>query len=231
MTEDLKNRILYSNELTDLILTGNVLGIYIGGSRLYNLETPDSDYDIIVVVNNSYLINFNKKPLSGIKDYKVHMHINPIDSIIDTLKTPTFIPNINYIGFLLDSFLLTEETILYSTTQFIDLINLFNKHKESLTILALEKILNNLTNRVIKPITNYNKLYYRILFTYFLLYNYIERNTIEFTKAQKDILLVMKTNHIIHPIIYEVLENLKPHNFYTNKYSYDAIYQEVLKYE
>jgi predicted nucleotidyltransferase len=231
MTEDLKNRILYSEELTDLILTNNVLGIYLGGSRLYNLESPDSDYDIVVIVNNHHLANFNRKHIASIKDYKVHMQINPLTSIVELLKNPIIIPNFNHISFVLDSFVLSEEAILYSTLEFKSLLNIFNTNKQCLSVLVLEKILNNLTNRVIKPIKKYHKLYYRILFTYYLLQNCVTDNYLGFTEIQKDILVHMKTNHILPIQVYEVIENLKPHNFYSCKYSYDSIYQEVKDYE
>ena len=57
MIEQIKKEILHSKEINDLIYSGIVDIILIGGSRILSLDSPSSDYDIIIGINTPVILN------------------------------------------------------------------------------------------------------------------------------------------------------------------------------
>lgn len=230
MLQELKNKILYSDLITYLIKTNKIICIYLGGSRLYNLDSPESDYDIIVITKDNSLINHQRKVLY-INDLKIHLSIQHILDIINAIKNPKEIISYNINSFILDCLVLTEDNLIYSTKDYLYLHNVFIKYKEPLTILALENKLNSLYNKIYLPINTYKKVYYYYLLNYFLLNNFKEFNNIFLTDIQIDILFKTKTSKMVSPLIYSALKEFKIYKYYTNSYNYSSIYKEVKKYE
>ena len=77
-------KILYSDVIVELIMSTKVLAIFLGGSRLYNLNSPESDYDIIIITSDDRLGNYNKQVID--LPFNAHIFINPISKIIQSIK-------------------------------------------------------------------------------------------------------------------------------------------------
>ncbi len=229
MTTELKNKILYSNLITELILTNNVLAIYLGGSRFYNLDSSESDYDIIVISKGNSLLNYNKtKLILNDKDIKIHIAIQPINSLLDLIKSPNNKGAFKINKGLIELLMGLDNKLIYSTQKFTSLHNILIKYNKELTYLALSNCIQNLKGRITLPVKGYNKIYYHYLVMYFLFKNFKELNTLVLTTKQKEIITKFKYTKIIPMELYSALD-LTINTLYC--YDYSKIYKEVKVYE
>jgi len=230
MNEEFKRLILYSNTITDLILTNKIIGIYLGGSRLFYLDSPESDYDIIVITKDDSLFNYQSVKLN-IPNYNIHLHINSIKQWVNTIKNPKELTSYNSNKLTYEVFYVQPSEIIYDTPSFKDLRNIISKHLTPLCILALENSYNNLYNRINYPIIKYSKIYYHYLLVYFLLETFKKTGVLHLLPQQRSVLLELKTTQIIPSIFHEILKYPYPFKYFTSMYSYEEIYKEVKKYE
>ena len=141
MNEELKNKILYSNIVTDAILTHKIIGIYLGGSRVLSLESSESDYDIIVITKDDSLQYLHGERLN-ISGYKIHLQINNIKESIAIIKNPLKIHSFNRSKLISDLINLQDTDIIYSTKDLVYLQTITTKYKEDLFILKWLVILS-----------------------------------------------------------------------------------------
>lgn len=230
MTEELKKKILYSNTILELLRTHKVIAIYLGGSRLFNLDSPNSDYDIIVITKDDSLNNhqYEHIPLDG---YRIHLMIHPIQNILELIKNPKSLNGYHNSMVILDSIMCNDNNIIYCTKKFKSIKETILKHQEAITILCIEARLNAIYNTIQIPIINYNKKYYHYLLMYYLLNNFINSKQLHLTQSQMQLLKDFKTNRVIPSAFYESLKNRYPHKYFTSKYSYEDIYKEMKQYE
>jgi hypothetical protein len=230
MTEELKKKILTSNLITSLITSNNVIAIYLGGSRLLQLDSPESDYDIVVLTKNKSLLNYQGTPLH-IDDYIMHLNITSLTSVLEAIKNPLTLTAFNTNLALASLFLLSDEFIIYKTSKFIKLKDAVVPYIKPLGILSLENILNILINKMPTEYLMYTKNYFYYLTTYFQLNNLLETNKIYLTEAQRNTLIKLKTTRRIPEVLILAIENRYPHKYFTSQYSYSDIYKELKKYE
>lgn len=230
MTEELKRKIFYSDIIIKLITTNKVLAIYLGGSRLLGLDSPESDYDIVVITKDNSLNNFQKHYIP-VENYTIHIMIHPIQGAINLIKQPKRLEGFHNSLVLIDSILCPEELFIYKTPEFKHFQQVVHNNKEALTILCLEARLNAIANTIGFPLTKYNKKYYHYLLLNFLLENFLATKELYFSQKQKDILKTFKSTQVIPAIFYEKLANRTPHKYFTSRYTYDSIYNEVKRYE
>lgn len=230
MTEELKKKILTSNLITSLITSNNVIAIYLGGSRLLHLDSPESDYDIVVLTKNKSLLNYQGVPLH-IDDYIIHLEITSVKSAIDIIKNPLMLSSFKTSDSILSLFLLSDEFIIYKTQGFIQLKNAVLHYIKPLGILALENTLNILINRISTERLIYTKNMYYYLTAHFLLTNLLATNKIYLTENQRNTLIKLKTTKRIPEVLRLAIYNRYPHKYFTSQYSYSDIYKELKKYE
>lgn len=230
MQDSLKKKILYSDVITQLIISKNVLAIYLGGSRLYGLDSPESDYDIIVISKPNTLFNFNRKRLD-IGGFKMHILICPIDLVLDTIKNYSDTTGFQPTKTLLDILYGVNDFIVYSTPAFNHIKNVVLKHYDAIAALALENNILNMLSRISFPITKYHKIYYHWLLTIFMFDNFKKNNSLTLTSTQKKLLVDIKASQALPPILYESFKTTKHFKQLTYLYNYKDIYKEVSKYE
>lgn len=230
MDINFKNKILYSNIITDLILTNKVIGIYLGGSRVLSLESSESDYDIIVITKDKSLQCYHGYKID-IPGYKCHIQIGNIQDVLYSIKHFNKITTFNGNKLLQDLFLMSEDNIIYSTNDLLYLREFCFKYTKELYTLALENTVNNLTNKLYYPITTYRKKHYHLLVQYYLLKNFLTASTIGLTEKQKEILKVFKITKVLPPAFFDALKGLQPAKYLTSKYNYFNLYKEVKHYE
>ncbi len=228
MTEELKKKILYSDLIVDLITTTKVYCIYLGGSRLLNLETPTSDYDIILVTDDATLYNYNKKCIP-LEDLKVHIHIQSLQKIIQLIKNPTKPSDFHTTLALID--LLSDKYFLYKSPKFTNLEQSLLKYKEALMCLALEKKVNFLYHRILNPAISYAKVHYHFLLSYLMLDNFKKTKQAVLTEDQKKSLINFKQQRLITPLFTDRYYKFKPGYYLSINYNYSPVYKEVKKYE
>lgn len=230
MTEELKNKILYSDIILELIQTHKVIAIYLGGSRLLGLDSPNSDYDIVVLTKDNSLNNYQKR-LIPIEGYRIHTHINPIQNVIKLIKHPETLNGYHDSLIILDAILYKNKDMIYSTSKAKALRDSILKHKEALVVLCLEARLNAIYNTISFPIYHYNKRYYHYLLMHYLLHNFITTKQLHLTPNQIKILKDFKSNRVIPASFYESLKSRYPHKYFTSTYKYEEAYKEMKQYE
>lgn len=227
--KNLKQQILHSDLIVELIKTRQVLAIYLGGSRLNNLDSPESDYDIIVITSNEELCNHDKKiiPLN----IRAHIFIAPITRMISLIKHSSSYTNIKDARNLLETILLQEEEFIYLTKRFKNFRDTLLKYRDTIIKLSLEKIVYSLYTQIAFPITKYYKKYYHFLTYYYMLENFKSLNSYLLSEEQVENVLHIKENSIISN---EFLSCLDSYNILSNTFMFtncDHIYKEVQKYE
>ena len=115
MLEQIKKEILYSKEISNLIYSGVVELVILGGSRIINLDSPSSDYDVIVYVNSG--------PTHNQKDWtwftiptsnRVHYKLVSINNMLTDLSSDNVIDMSYYYNLLhLTLVSIQEDFIIY----------------------------------------------------------------------------------------------------------------------
>jgi predicted nucleotidyltransferase len=228
--DNLKSKILYSEIISTLIQTSKVLAVYLGGSRLLGLDSPESDYDIIVIAEDNSLNNYQRASIP-LDNYKVHVHIHSFENVISLIANPLLLDGFQNCLVLIDSILLDDSNLIYISKKYEKIKHIILKYKEPLTVLCLETRLNAIYNTISYPIVRYNKRYYHYLLMYFLLTNFIKDKKLFLTEAQTITLKEFKSKAIIPAIFKECLNHSKPHKYYTSLYNYIPIYKEMKLYE
>ena len=206
METSLKSKVLYSDLITELIKSGNVLAIYEGGSRFYNLDSSESDYDIIIISKPSSLLNYNNTAVH-LQGYNMHLAISPIDTILANIKEPLKIKGFKSNKSLLEILHLQDEHLLYSSSTFKSFLTIMNKYNKQLTILALENLLTTIYNRISFPIKHYEKKLYHYMVKYYLLQNYLISEDFYLTVEQQKLISTIKENRLISHELVSILNN------------------------
>lgn len=230
MTEDLKNKILYSNLITELILTNKILYIYLGGSRLLGLETSSSDYDIIIIAKDDSLYNYRRTKLE-IGDYHIHIEIISIEAVLNMIKYPEDTHGFRASLTLYDLLILPKECFIYENRCFKHFNNTILKYKEELIYLALFQKLNSLYHKIFTPFLTYHKAHYHFLATYYMIENLKENNLVTLKDSQKAYLKNMKENKILSATFINIYNNFNKSKYLIPKYDYTNIAKELTTHE
>ena len=230
MTPELKQKIFYSEVINKLLCTTKVLAIYLGGSRLLGLDSPNSDYDIVVITKDNTLNNYQRRPLH-IDNLNIHLHIQSLKVAVPLIKYPKTLKGFETCLMLIDILECPEEMFLYKSKAFETLRESLKPYREPLIILCLETRLNGLYNKIHRPIVRFSKVHYHYLLTHFMLNNFLETKEFMLTYQQATILKAFKTTGTITPAFMDSLNNRYPHKYFTSKYTYEDIYKEVKLYE
>ena len=228
MNTEIKNKILYSNEVTELITKYKADLIFLGGSRLLGLETSEenTDYDVIAIGNYN-LSYWNFKDIN-ISNIKAHVKSHNILSCINAIDKSVTANTSDYWFLMSVPFL--NNTTLYTKSTATPILNLLNTYKKELCILGLEGMLYNIKRDLLsKVLYKYEKAIYHFYTFYLLLENIELHNSYEYTTEQKEFLLDLKINKYIPKGFIELLHSLKTVNPYSWRYNYSKIKREVLE--
>lgn len=222
---ELKNKILNNDLIKQVIADKDTLAIYLGGSRLLNLELSTSDYDIILVSKNKAILGLFGVNLEVFEGSKVHIQSICFSDIIKNLKAPN--ENVKAVQALcLLQFLWQDIDYLYQSEEHKAIQNILKNHYDKLCYFCLEKLLESLE----KPQVNilYLKSDYHYICFDFMLANYEETKQLFLTLNQKEQIKLIKKNKKVPIQIIELLKNrtFKQYQFYYK--DYEKIYQEVV---
>ena len=222
---ELKNILLNNQIIKDLITNNNTLAIYLGGSRLLNLELSGSDYDIIVVSKEKAIMELNGAHLGIYSNNKVHIQSICFYDIIKNLNMPNENPRAVQMLCLLQ-FLLDDIDYLYQSEEYKSIQNILKKYYDKLCYFCLEKLLENLGKPQINSI--YLKSDYHYICFDFMLSNYKKYKKLTLTSEQKDQIKLIKETRKVPAKIIDTLEKrtFKQYQFYYKDYK--EIYQEVV---
>lgn len=211
--------------ITQLIEDKDVLAIYLGGSRLLNLELSESDYDIIVVSKNKAILEHYGAYLGQINGCNAHVIPVYFYDVVKKLNMPEENLKASQALCLLQ-FLWTDTDYIYQSDEYKCIKNILNNYYNKLGYFCLEKLLEIL----IKP--NSDNLYIKADYHYvcfeFLLSNFEKDNRLFLTNEQKE---QLKTTKKLRKVNREILALLPDRLFkqYQLWYrNYQEIYQEVL---
>lgn len=233
MTLTVRNKILYSNEITSLIKDNKAECVFIGGSNPEGLESPDSDYNIIVILNDVTLpivqTNnlFEKRRWVKI-DKPVQVVVYNLCDILNIIKNAA--PVYDYYAYeqLKSLLFLKEEYILYSTEKFKVFLNEFQCYKKPLGYLCLEGSLHAakklLLNDLLIQYTKNIYLFYKALHYW---NNFKSKEDFLLTPKQKRMLIDLKVTKEVPKNIYVVLKSIHPYSICANPYNYDTIREEL----
>lgn len=233
MTPSIRSKILYSNEITSLIKDKNAECIFIGGSNPEGLESPESDYNIIVILNDVTLpvvqTNnlFEKRRWIKI-DKPVQVVVYNLCDILSTIKNAAPLYDYYIYEQLKSLLFLKEENILYSTERFKVFLNKFQCYKKPLGYLCLEGSLHAAKKLILNDLLiQYTKniyLFYKALHYW---NNFKSKEDFLLSPKQKRMLIDLKVTKEVPKNIYVVLKSIHPYSVYTNPYDYDTIREEL----
>ena len=124
---DLKNKLLNNTLIKELISDSDTLAIYLGGSRLLNLELSGSDYDIIVVSKNKAILSLFGAKIDVFEGNTIHIQPTYFYNILKAFNNPY--ENMKAIEALcLLQFILPEVDYIYQSEEHIAIKNTFNSH-------------------------------------------------------------------------------------------------------
>ena len=225
MQNELKNKLLNNTLIKELISDSDTLAIYLGGSRLLNLELSGSDYDIIVVSKNKAILSLFGAKIDVSDTSDIHLQtvyfyniLRAFDNSYENMKAAE--------ALCLLQFILPEVDYIYQSEEYLAIKNIFNSHYIKLCWLCLENLLDALD----KPKQNrkYIKSNYHYVCFNYILSNFTLTNNLFLTLEQKEILKTIKATRKIPAEIIESLVNniIRRHLFYYEQYK--EIYQEVI---
>jgi hypothetical protein len=222
---DLKNKLLNNNLIKELIADSNTLAIYLGGSRLLNLELSESDYDIIVVSKDKAILGLFGAKIDVSEIDNIHLQTVYFYNILKAFNNSY--ENMKATDALcLLQFILPEIDYIYQSEEYITIKDIFNSHYIKLCWLCLENLLDALD----KPEQNkkYIKSNYHYVCFNYILSNFILTNNLLLTSEQKENLKTIKAIRKVPIEIIESLDNsiIRRHLFYYEHYK--EIYQEVI---
>ena len=225
MQNELKDKLLNNQLIKELIADSNTLAIYLGGSRLLNLELSESDYDIIVVSKNKEIWGLFGAEVDSYEASDIHLQTVYFYNILKAFNNSH--ENMKATEALcLLQFIWPEVDYIYQSKEYIAIRNIFNNYYAKICWLCLENLLDALE----QPGQNkkYMKSNYHYVCFSYILSNFILTNTLLLTPAQKENLKLIK---IMRKVPTEIIDSLdvsiiKRHLFYDN--CYKEIYQEVI---
>lgn len=221
----LKNKILNNTLIKELISDPNTLAVYLGGSRLLNLELSNSDYDIIVVSKNKAIQGLFGAYIEEFEQNTIHLQTVYFYNILKALDNSN--ENMKSIEALsLLQFIWPDIDYLYRSEEYKLLQTIFNKHYSKLCILSLENLLDSLSKP--EKTNNYTKSKYHYICFNFILNNYKLTDRLFLTNSQKELLKQIKSTKVIPTNVLDslVTRNSRQHLFYYNYYK--EVYQEVI---
>ena len=229
MDKTLKEKILYSDLITELITTKKAIAIYLGGSRLEGLDHPESDYDIVVLGLTDDIYCYKDRRLY-IDDLKIQIQASNIMGYIELLNKPVETKHPWNIQYVLDFLLLTEDNLLYKSKTYIELSKVFKEHSRDLTLFAFDKIFQMLNKKIEPPFCYYSKAIYAFYKYSFMVEEYLKNNTIVLPEEKRKELLNIKINKVIPKSIFTYYDNKPPINYYSIGVEYQKLYEEVKTY-
>lgn len=232
MLEQIKKEILYSKEISNLIYSGVVELIILGGSRILGLDSPSSDYDICIYVNSGQTHNPKDWTWFSIPTTnRIHYKLISIKSLLKDLSNDNVINNAHYYNLLhLTIASNNNDFIIYSSNKIKPFLRCLQSNSKPLICLALENLMNHMRAwlSLYRPFTRYSKSMYHYLSFYYLGLNYLKTNSLSYTTEQKDILLTAKTTKTIPTGFIELFDNKYILNPFTCMYYYKPIWEEVI---
>lgn len=222
---DLKNKLLNNNLIKELIADSNTLAIYLGGSRLLNLELSKSDYDIIVVSKDKAILGLFGAKIDVFEANDIHLQTTYFSNILKAFNNSY--ENMKATEALcLLQFIWPEVDYIYQSEEYVAIKDILNNHYIKLCWLCLENLLDALD----KPEINkrYIKSSYHYVCFDYILSNFILTNTLLLTSEQKEILKTIKVTRKVPIEVIDSLANncIRRHLFYYEQYK--EIYQEVI---
>lgn len=233
MTLTVKNKILYSNEITSLIKDKKAECVFIGGSNPEGLESPESDYNIIVILNDVTLPVVQTNNLFENRrwvkvDKPVQVVVYNLCDILSVIKNAAPVYDYYVYEQLKSLLFLKEENILYSTENFKVFLNEFQYYKKPLGYLCLEGSLHAtkklLLNDLLVQYTKNIYLFYKALHYW---HNFKSKEDFLLTPKQKRMLIDLKVTKEVPKNIYVVLKSIHPYSICANPYDYDTIREEL----
>ena len=230
MNSALKQAILHSDIITEIIANNKAIAIYLGGSRLEGLDSSDSDYDIVVLGTNDDVYCYKNKTIV-IGDYNINLQTSNINYFIELLKKPWETTSIWNCQYVLDFLLLTDDKMLYSTSYYQSLKAAFKNMKGQITVFAFDKIFQTLRRKIAPPFTTYSKKYYVLIKYCYFLNAFIRSGTLKLTAFEQVSLITIRTDKILPSDIATYYEHkaMKYPNYYSRAINYQNLYQGVPK--
>jgi predicted nucleotidyltransferase len=234
MEQSIKNKILYSNDITSLITNEKAECIFLGGSNSEGLESPESDYNIIVILNDLSLPIVHTNNLFEKRRWikinrPVQVVIYNLHDILNMIKNSA--PLYNYFSYeqLKSLLFLKEENILYSTERFKNFLVKFQNYKKPLGCLCLEGSLHSAKKLLLNDLlTEYSKNIYYFYKALHYWNNFKSKEEFLLNPRQKKMLIDLKTTKQVPKTIYIVIKSIHPYSIHTNPYDYDAIREELI---
>ena len=221
----LKNKILNNQLIKELIADPNTLSIYLGGSRLLNLELSTSDYDIIVVSKDKAIQGLFGAYIEEFEQNTIHLQTVYFYNILKAFDNPY--ENMKSMEALcLLQFIWPNVDYIYQSEEHKLLQNIFKKHYAKVCLLSLENLLDSLA----KPEKNkhFTKSNYHYVCFENIFNNYQLTNELFLTDSQKRTLKRIKGIRKVPECVRASLKvrNSRQHLFYYDYYK--EVYQEVI---
>lgn len=165
---ELKNSSYYERMFRD----HNVIMIYVGGSRIINITDERSDYDLVVVTDNS-TSDYEPDEFFTYKDLKVHWYYRSLSQFIEKCDNPRTIGCFN--GVLFAN--LTDEVIIYEGSKYKRIIDYLKSVRDRIGKVSTYLLLNS-KKQLVESILNagevleehYTKyLYYLCYASYYIM--------------------------------------------------------------
>lgn len=170
MLNEFINELKASPFLSRILSGHNVITVCMYGSRLLNLTDNVSDYDLLVITDDSEEPSYPQEYLTY-AGAKVHWYYKPLASIIDS-RRKTF----SYFGTMQLAFL-TDDEIVYENPTFANVIRFLKDRKELIGKINAFNLINakqELIDSILAEGTiaehNYTKFLYHLCYTSYYLY-------------------------------------------------------------
>ena len=221
---EITQEVLNNDIIKQLIQDTDTLAIYLGGSRLLDLELPKSDYDIIVISKNKAILGLFGESLSGLS-INAHLQTIYFKKAIEWLQMP--FENAKDIHMLcLFQMMWPDVLYFYKSSEFIAIQEVVNSHRNEMIYFCLEQLLSALDYPTVNK--SYIKAHYHYICFKLILDNYIHFNELFLTSEQRAALVNLK---LIRKIPKELLDSISEQIFKQYQlyyYKYIKIYQEVI---
>lgn len=217
---ELKQEVLNVQLIRQLLSDKDTLAIYLGGSRLFGLELPDSDYDVIVISKNKAILGLFGETL-GIPGINVHLQTIYFPMALKWLSMPS--ENVKEVhAVCLLQMLWPDILYFYKSEEYSSIKTILETYSDEMIYFCLEHLLEMLDH----PDGNkkYIKAHYHYICFDTLLNNYISHNKIFFSPEQILQLREIKKKRMVS--IKTTNRIFKQYQLYYEQYI--KIYQEVI---
>ena len=234
MLKDIQEKILYSDEITNLIQSKDIECVFFGGSSLEQLESPESDYNIILISSGNFNPTLNKRyfylnhaSLNINKPVQITLYF--LESLFEVLNNPYSLFEYSHYEILKSLLLLSKEHLLYCSPKFLTFLIKLQNYREALITLATEGSLHSVKDALSKTLPiEYNKNIYYFYKAYYYWLNFKKSNRLFLTETQSKDLKLLKNSKTIPASFQKDLRQLYPYFFKAKRYDYNKLRKELV---